>query len=217
MSLHIAGTHEGGEQEDWAYAKCRRMPSSALVRLTCVRDGPVATLNRFAYDSLGVNDKLADSLTKIAGSDIQLLRCDFVGDSDLWLLNATSLRDCIDFDRSIVEIYDPCSTKTPVHKRGSIRHVQRLVLRPESVGQAAVFRLRGWMIPLVISSAVRDALQGDAERVGLGFSPVSMECDAPGELFYYDEYRRQRTAVTLDAFCRLRDQRMLDGAGAYEG
>jgi hypothetical protein len=106
-----------------------------------------------------VHVKVASILSELAPGDVQLIPADVQGQPDQYLvLVATRLIRCIDEQASEVSFW------TPEHgvpsKVGQYMGVDRLRIDKTRVGNAQVFRLEGWSSTLIVSEAVKAALEG---------------------------------------------------------
>jgi hypothetical protein len=109
-----------------------------------------------------VHVRVASSVFAVlAPDDVQLIPVDVAGQPEQYLiLVATRLLRCIDEQASRIELWTP-EDGVP-HKIGQYSSVRDLRIDRAKVGGAQVFRCEGWMGPLIVSGAIKDAL----ERMG---------------------------------------------------
>ena len=105
-----------------------------------------------------VHVKVASVLVDRAPSDVQLIPADIEGQSDQYLvLVATRLIRCIDEEASNVRFWKP-EHGVP-DKVGQYMGVDRLRIDKRKVGSAEVFRPEGWEVALIVSEAIKNALE----------------------------------------------------------
>ena len=108
-----------------------------------------------------VHVQVASIFAELAPEDVQLIPVDVADQSDQYLiLVATRLIDCIDEKASRFDRWTPEEGVLHTIRRYSIMY--ELHIDKAKVGSAKVFRLEGWMGPLIISGELKDAL----ERMG---------------------------------------------------
>ncbi|HYO52844.1 imm11 family protein [Archangium sp.] len=109
-----------------------------------------------------VHVRAANIFTELAPDDVQLLPVDLEGQPDQYLiLVATRLIPCIDERASRIRLWTH-EDGLP-HKVGQYASVRDMRIDPSRVGDARVFRARGWPGPLLISGDLKEAL----ERAGI--------------------------------------------------
>jgi hypothetical protein len=105
-----------------------------------------------------VHIRVASMLAERAPDDVQLLPVDIEGQPDQYLiLVATHLIRCIDEKASRIELWTH-EDGVP-HKVGQYASVRDMRIDKAKVGSAKVFRLEGWMGPLIISEEIKNALE----------------------------------------------------------
>jgi hypothetical protein len=108
-----------------------------------------------------VHVKVASVCVELAPDDVELLPVDVEGQPDQYLiLVATRLIRCIDEQASRVRLWTH-ENGVP-HKVGQYMSVRDMRIDKAKVGGAKVFRLEGWIGPLIVSQEIKDAL----ERMG---------------------------------------------------
>ncbi|MET0406141.1 MAG: DUF1629 domain-containing protein [Cystobacter sp.] len=109
-----------------------------------------------------VHVRAASIFTELAPEDVQLLPVDIQGQPDQYfILVATRLLPCIDERASRIRLWTH-EDGLP-HKVGQYASVRDMRIDASSAGNSRVFRARGWPGPLLISGALKDAL----ERAGI--------------------------------------------------
>lgn len=104
---------------------------------------------------------LADAVRGIAGSDVQCLPVDIAGQPGMTVLNALRVIRCVDETRS--EFIKWTKEDHRADLAGQYRQVTKFTLALDAVpSDAHFFRVEGWLVALVVSDAVRQAM----ERVG---------------------------------------------------
>ncbi len=132
----------------------------------------------FSLTSFGVpvaTQALADAVSAIAGSEVQRVPVEINGQAGMVVLNAVRVIRCIDEARS--EFLKWAAQDHRADLAGQYRQVTRLVLDRTAVPSDAHFsRIDGWHVALIVSDAVKDAM----ERVGCtGAKFIALESDAP--------------------------------------
>lgn len=106
-----------------------------------------------------VHVRVASIFAAQAPDDVQLIPVDVEGQPDQYLiLVATRLIRCIDEKASRIRLWTH-ENGVP-HKVGQYMSVRDLRIDKESAGSAKVFRVEGWMGPLIVSGEIKDALEG---------------------------------------------------------
>ena len=118
------------------------------------------------------SDSLADAISTIAGTDVQALPVTVAGTHRMKVLNALRVVDCIDDARC-----DSLKWTSRDHRSdlaGQYRQVTRLVLDSASIPQQAhFFRLKNWMVALVVSAVVKAAMESQGCQ-GAKFSELEL-------------------------------------------
>ena len=108
-----------------------------------------------------VHVRVASILAELAPDDVQLIPVDVEGQPEQYLiLVATHLIRCIDEKRSRIRLWTH-EDGVP-HKVGQYSSVRDMRIDRTKVGDARVFRAEGWPGPLLVSGAIKAAL----ERLG---------------------------------------------------
>jgi hypothetical protein len=108
-----------------------------------------------------VHRKVATVLAQVAPGDIQLIPADIEGLPDQhFVVVATRLIRCIDEKASRIRLWT-VEDGVP-NKVGQYRDVRDLRVDKAKVGNAKVFRPEGWVVVLIVSEELKDAM----ERLG---------------------------------------------------
>jgi hypothetical protein len=104
-----------------------------------------------------VHVRVASVFAELATDDVQLIPVDVEGQPDQYLiLVATRLIRCIDEQASRIELWtheDGVPSKV-----GQYFSVRDMRIDKAKVGGAKVFRCEGWSSPLIVSEAIKDAM-----------------------------------------------------------
>jgi hypothetical protein len=106
-----------------------------------------------------VHARVAAVFTELAPGDVQLIPAEVEGQREpYFLLNITRVVKCIDDEAS-----DEVRYVTPEHglpdQLGEYRSVIGMRIDPSKVGDAQVFRTWGWQVAIVVSEAIKEALE----------------------------------------------------------
>lgn len=118
-----------------------------------------------------VTSSVADAVHGVAASDVQCLPIEIAEQAGMMVLNALRVVRCLDETRS--EFIKWTSHDHRAELAGQYRQVTRLALAPGTVpADAHFFRVEGWLVALVVSEMVKEAM----ERVGcLGAKFVQLQ------------------------------------------
>jgi hypothetical protein len=97
-------------------------------------------------------------------------------DAELEILNVLHAEPCLDERMSTVEYFTKEDNRSDL--AGKPRSVVFLTIKPSEVNGRAVFRVRDWLGPLIVSDHVREALVA-AGLTGLRFERVYPPPDLP--------------------------------------
>lgn len=146
------------EQGDYPFLAAGERADERLRLSTVVSDpGTPLPFSMTSTNIPVVTPALADAVAAVAGSDVQCLPVDIAGERAV-VLNAVRRVRCLDENRS------EFSRWTAEHGRpdkiGSYRGVTRLVLDRRALGERDhFFRVEGWRIALIVSDAVKAAME----------------------------------------------------------
>ncbi|MBN1210540.1 MAG: hypothetical protein JXB05_37145 [Myxococcaceae bacterium] len=105
-----------------------------------------------------VHVRVASMFAELAPDDVQLLPVDVEGQPDQYLiLVATRLIRCIDENASRIRLWTHEDGLPDMV--GQYASVRDLRIDKAKVGNARVFRLEGWIVSLIISGEIKDALE----------------------------------------------------------
>lgn len=118
-----------------------------------------------------VHTRAASLFTELAPGDVQFLPVNVPREPESFgILVATRLLRCIDDQRSTEVLYWRPEDGQP-DKVGEYRSVYGLRIDPTRVGEAQVFRPWGWPVALIVSEALKQALER-ARATGVKFTEV---------------------------------------------
>lgn len=104
---------------------------------------------------------VAEAIRSVAGSDVQCLPLTISGQRSMMALNAVRVVRCVDDIRSECDKWTEKDGRPD--KLGQYRYISKLVLNKRAIPpDAHFFRLSDWLVCLIVSEAVKDAM----ERVG---------------------------------------------------
>ena len=118
-----------------------------------------------------VHVRVASLFAELAPDDVQLLPVDVQGQPDQYLiLVATKLIRCID-DAACEEVRYWLPEHGQPERVGDYKSVSELRIDPTKVGDAKVFRTRGWNLALIVSEDIKQSLER-ARVTGAQFTEV---------------------------------------------
>ena len=118
-----------------------------------------------------VHARVASLLAKLAPKDIQLIPVDVEGQvDDFHIINVTRVVKCINDEASDEVQYWKPEDGRP-EKTGNYRSVIGMRIDTSKVGDAMVFRPRGWMGALLVSEEIKVALE-HIGAIGASFTEV---------------------------------------------
>jgi hypothetical protein len=153
----------GHEVDRWQFES--GLPVDREGRLRVPIDQPGRPLD-FSVTSVGgapiVHSKVASLFSELAPKDVQLVPVDVEGQPDeFFILNVTRVVKCID-DKASAEVQYWKPEDGRPEKTGHYRAVHGMRIDPTNVGDAKVFRPWGWLVVLLVSEDIKEAL----ERIG---------------------------------------------------
>jgi hypothetical protein len=151
---------QGCEVDPWQFE--RGKPVDVEGRLRIPMDVSGKPLD-FSVTSVGgapvVHARLASLFAERAPKDVQLIPVDVEGQSEeFFILNVTRVVKCIDDQASAEVQYWKPEDGRP-EKTGSYRAVHGLRIDPSKAGDAQVFRPWGWLVVLLVSEEIKEALE----------------------------------------------------------
>jgi len=150
---------QGEEVDPWVFTNGGLIPDPGRLRIPIARPGKALdfTLTGFAVPIVHV--RVASLFMELAPDGVQRFPVDIQGQSGQFcVLVATKLIRCID-DAACkeVEIWMPEDERP--EKVGEYRDISGLRIDAAKVGDAKVFRPWGWTVALIVSDAIKDALE----------------------------------------------------------
>ncbi|AKF79122.1 hypothetical protein MFUL124B02_01270 [Myxococcus fulvus 124B02] len=114
--------------------------------------------------------RLATLFMEMAPDDVQTFPVSIKGQPDQYvILVATKVIHCIDEQASKVQFWDP--KHAPPGKEGKYFAVDDMRIDTSKVGNAKVFRTKGWRTALIVSEDLKQALER-LKPTGAKFTPV---------------------------------------------
>lgn len=102
--------------------------------------------------------ELAQTVSRVAGPDVQCLPLEIAGQAGWSVLNAVRVIRCLDESRSEFLKWTKDDHRSDL--AGQYRQVTKLVLNATGIpGDAHFFRVEGWLVALVVSEAVKQAME----------------------------------------------------------
>jgi len=103
--------------------------------------------------------------------EVQFIPVEVEGQPEPWfILNTLQVIRCIDDARCEEVLYWKPEDNRP-DKLGGYRNVRGLKVDPAKIGGANIFRPSGWLVTLIVSERVKQALE-DEGITGIAFTPV---------------------------------------------
>jgi hypothetical protein len=152
---------QGRRVHDWDFKRGTPVQVEGRLKIPIEITGRPLDFSEAGTSIPVVHVRVAAMLSERAPGDVQFIPADIEGQPDQYLiLVATRLIRCIDEQASEVSFW------TPEHgvpdKVGQYMGVDRLRIDKAKVGNAKVFRPKGWSSTLIVSEEIKDAL----ERMG---------------------------------------------------
>jgi hypothetical protein len=150
----------GREVDRWQFE--RGLPVAIDGRLWLPLYRPGKPLD-FSVTAVGgapiVHGRVASIFAELASTDVQLVPVDIEGQTDeFFILNATRVVKCID-DKASAEVQYWKPEDGRPEKTGNYRAVHGLRIDPSKAGASKVFRPWGWLVVLLVSEELKDALE----------------------------------------------------------
>jgi hypothetical protein len=137
----------------------RIVSESGPLKGTVSHPGRVLDFTLTSFNVPVVRGRVADAVRGVAGSDVQCLPVDIAGQPGMIALNALRVVRCLDETRS--EFIKWTNEDRRADLAGQYRQVTKLVLAHDAVPtDAHFFRVEGWLVALVVSEAVKEAMEG---------------------------------------------------------
>ncbi|SEL04688.1 hypothetical protein SAMN05444354_103393 [Stigmatella aurantiaca] len=149
---------QGHKLQDWDFKRGAPVQVEGRLRLPIKIAGSPLDFSEAGVRVPVVHVKVASLLAEHAPGDVQLIPADIEGQPDQYLvLVATRLIPCIDEEASQVRFW------TPEHgvpdKVGQYIAVDRMRIDKAKVGNAKVFRPKGWEVVLIVAEELKNALE----------------------------------------------------------
>lgn len=150
----------GGEVDRWQFESGLTVAIGGRLRVPLYRTGKPLD---FSVTAVGgapiVHARVASIFAELASTDVQLVPVDVEDQADeFFILNVTRVVKCIDDQASAEVQYWKPEDGRP-EKTGNYRAVHGLRIDPSKVGDAKVFRPWGWLVVLLISEEIKEALE----------------------------------------------------------
>jgi hypothetical protein len=122
-----------------------------------------------AFDVPVVSSRMAATISELVGEDVQMIAVSIPGhNSGYSILNALRLIPCLDESKSKFTKWKASDGRPD--KVGQYRMVVQLFIDPMRAGNAHVFRIAGWDVPLIVSESVKHAVEEEG-CLGVVFQP----------------------------------------------
>lgn len=135
------------------------------------RDGTTLGFTFADFDVPIVTQAVGTALSELCGDEVQCIPVSVetvLG--DYYVLNATSQIACVDERRSRTEKWTDADGRPD--KVGTYKRIYGLTIDPELARGHKIFRVRGWLVALIVSAEVRELL-GMMNISGIRFDSVS--------------------------------------------
>jgi hypothetical protein len=104
-----------------------------------------------------VTDKLGEAISRVAGSELQLLPISIDRAHAHLVLNPTRLIDCLDETRSKFTKWTPNDLRSDL--AGQYREVTKLYIAPREIpSDAHIFRIMNWPVALIVSDLLKKTM-----------------------------------------------------------
>lgn len=122
-------------------------------------------------DTLVVTTEVADVIDRMAPGAVERFPVEIFGvqERGYEALNVVRVIDAVDRERSKYGLWKPEDDRPD--KLGDFRGIYRLVIRDDIKQEAGIFRLKGWIVALVVSAQLKNALE-KIGRLGVLFRPL---------------------------------------------
>jgi hypothetical protein len=149
----------GREVDPWQFTAGRPLRIDNDLRLPLAHPGRPLDFSHAGFSIPVIHPRLSPLFTELARDDLQLLPVRIESQEEpFFILNVTRVVKCIDEEAS-----DSVKHWKPEHGRpervGEYRSVSGMRIDSTSVGAARVFRPWGWVVALIVSAEIREALE----------------------------------------------------------
>jgi len=205
--LSTSWERDGRAIDVWSYVMCRPGQRDPAPFLQIRRSGKRTCFDLAGGESVPVAaTHIAECLENLAGADFERIPATVEDGTPMEIINVLSCVDCIDYEKSILKCFAPRSKVRP-DRAGELHVDYRLVIDPTRVGDHQIFRLCELKLTLIVTDAIRSALEANADLSGIEFQPIATECDEPGKLFYWDDDLRRNVEWTHEERLAFLQQR----------
>jgi hypothetical protein len=165
-------TIDGEYVDVWQFTNGKHVDSRSLLRMGKRIEGPVLPFSMAAYEIPVVDHLVGNVFQEEAGRDVQLIPVEVKGECSRYsILNVACVVDCIDERNSEFSKYSLDDEAIEPALRGQFEVITRLKIEPQKAAGHAVFRIDGWLTPLIVSDSVRHRL-AEMDLPGTEFTPV---------------------------------------------
>jgi hypothetical protein len=166
-------TQQGQEMGTWQLARGEPAQAEGRLRIPIYVPGKPLDFSLMAGAIIPVvHARVAAVFAELAPGDVQLIPVDVDGQSEPYvLINITRVVKCIDDETSDSVRYVTPEDELP-EQLGQYRSVIGMRIDPSKVGDAQVFRTWGWSPAIIVSEAVKEALER-IRATGMRFTGVT--------------------------------------------
>ncbi|RKH47608.1 hypothetical protein D7X12_02380 [Corallococcus sicarius] len=151
---------QGREVDDpWMFYRGQQLPDLGRLKLPMDVPGRALDFSQAAFAAPVVHARVASALTELAPEEVQTLPVEIEGHPEpFFILVATQLIQCID-ERASRHVRKWTPEDGRPEKLGKYRDVRGMRIDPAQVGDAKIFRPRGWAIALIVRDDIKEALE----------------------------------------------------------
>lgn len=169
--LRAPETEDGRELDARDFLSSHRYDGPTPLHVRLRRTGAPQHFTFGDFDMPVVSNEVRDALAGNSQDGVQFIPTEIEGTSKTyWILNVLQCRKCVDEQRSEFMRWTPEDGRPD--KVGQYRMFARLIVNEEATFGAPIFRIDGWRTALIVSEAVKRALEKGGYR-GIRFEPVS--------------------------------------------
>ncbi|GEN09638.1 hypothetical protein SAMN05443572_109290 [Myxococcus fulvus] len=168
-------TRESGEafDEPWMFADGRHLenPEGMMARISTPGDKLAFVFSVIEKAPL-VSGAVASVFRDLAPDDVQVMPVSVEGEPEpFFVVNATKAVDCIDEAQCLEIQHDDEDDSIPEFE-GQYRWIYGLRIDPSKTEGAHVFRLKKFLVALIVSEEIKDALE-QVGNLGVSFERVT--------------------------------------------
>jgi len=150
---------QGQPVDPWQFFKGRRLELQETIRFPVKPAGQALDFTWAAFSIPVVHERFVQLLQRLRVADVQLIPAQVEAPSGpYFILNALRIIRCIDDARSTEVQYWKPEDGQP-EKVGEYRSVVGMRIDPARVGDARIFRPRGWDVALIVSEDLKRAIE----------------------------------------------------------